>query len=186
MFTTTNLMALAAIGALSPVSAESNHYSLKSMINDVFSSRKLQSVEDDSDVEFEDYLDQVSGVLDTLGYNGDMDDILISDEDFDLWYEEHLEKQADWAEENKHLDRWSDRNKEKGWDYDDVQDEFSDFFDEYDISTMTADDFNDLELEFERTIAMLNRGEKSGKMRKASCKGDCPPDCRACRISWRI
>ena len=31
---------------------------------------------------------------------------------------------------------------------------------------MTADDFNELELEFERTIAMLNRGEKSGKMRK--------------------
>ena len=74
MFTTTNLMALAAIGALSPVSAESNHYSLKSMINDVFSGRKLQSVEDDSDVEFFDVV-KLGGELCELDESDTQEDV---------------------------------------------------------------------------------------------------------------
>ena len=57
------------------------------------------------------------------------------------------------------MDRWSDRNKDKGWDYDDVQAEFQDYFDEVDISEFTADDWNELEIEFERVVTMLNRGE---------------------------
>lgn len=61
------------------------------------------------------------------------------------------------------MDRWSERNKEKGWDYDDVQAEFQDYFDEVDISEFTADDWNELEIEFERVVTMLNRAEKSGK-----------------------
>ena len=61
------------------------------------------------------------------------------------------------------MDRWDERNKGKGWDYDDVQVEFEDFFDEKDISDYTAEDWNLLELEFERVISMLNRAEKSGK-----------------------
>lgn len=61
------------------------------------------------------------------------------------------------------MDRWSDRNKDKGWDYDDVQAEFQDYFDEVDISDFTADDWNELELEFERVVTMLNRAEQSGK-----------------------
>ena len=61
------------------------------------------------------------------------------------------------------MDRWSERNKNKGWDYDDVQAEFQDYFDEVDISEFTADDWNELELEFERVITMLNRAENSGK-----------------------
>jgi len=61
------------------------------------------------------------------------------------------------------LDRWSDRNRDKGWDYDDVQAEFQDYFDEVDISDFTADDWNELELEFERVVTMLNRAEQSGK-----------------------
>ena len=61
------------------------------------------------------------------------------------------------------MDRWSERNKNKGWDYDDVQAEFQDYFDEVDISEFTADDWNELEIEFERVVTMLNRAEKSGK-----------------------
>ena len=61
------------------------------------------------------------------------------------------------------MDRWSDRNKDKGWDYDDVQVEFQDYFDEVDISEFTADDWNELEIEFERVVTMLNRAEQSGK-----------------------
>ena len=61
------------------------------------------------------------------------------------------------------MDRWSDRNRDKGWDYDDVQAEFQDYFDEVDISDFTADDWNELELEFERVVTMLNRAEQSGK-----------------------
>ena len=61
------------------------------------------------------------------------------------------------------MDRWSERNKDKGWDYDDVQAEFQDYFDEVDISEFTADDWNELEIEFERVVTMLNRAEKSGK-----------------------
>lgn len=61
------------------------------------------------------------------------------------------------------MDRWSDRNKDKGWDYDDVQAEFQDYFDEVDISEFTADDWNELEIEFERVVTMLNRAEQSGK-----------------------
>lgn len=72
-----------------------------------------------------------------------------------------------WEEENQHLKRWDERNKGKGWDYDDVREEFSDYFEEKDPSDFTADDWNDLELEFDRVITMLNKGEKSGKMPKS-------------------
>ena len=64
------------------------------------------------------------------------------------------------------MERWDERNKGRGWDYEEVQDEFNEFFDENDISEFTADDWNDLEHEFEKVISMLNKGEESGKAPK--------------------
>ena len=83
----------------------------------------------------------------------------MGDEDINGWFDAQLEKQLARDEQDQHLDRWSDRNKDKGWDYDDVQAEFQDYFDEVDISEFTADDWNELEIEFERVVTMLNRGE---------------------------
>ena len=87
----------------------------------------------------------------------------MGDDDINVWFEAQLEKQLALDEQDQHLDRWSERNKGKGWDYDDVQAEFMDYFDERDIADFTADDWNELELEFERVITMLNRAETSGK-----------------------
>ena len=83
----------------------------------------------------------------------------MGDEDINGWFDAQLEKQLARDEQDQRLDRWSDRNKDKGWDYDDVQAEFQDYFDEVDISEFTADDWNELEIEFERVVTMLNRGE---------------------------
>ena len=83
----------------------------------------------------------------------------MGNEDINGWFDAQLEKQLARDEQDQHLDRWSDRNKDKGWDYDDVQAEFQDYFDEVDISEFTADDWNELEIEFERVVTMLNRGE---------------------------
>ena len=87
----------------------------------------------------------------------------MGEEDINEWFEAQLEKQLAKDEQDQHLDRWSDRNKDKGWDYDDVQVEFQDYFDEVDISEFTAEDWNELEIEFERVVTMLNRAEQSGK-----------------------
>jgi len=78
-----------------------------------------------------------------------------------------LKKQQAWDKKNQNPKRWDERNKGKGWNYKDVNEEFIDFFDENDISEFTADDWDNLELEFEKVITMLNKGEKSGKQPKA-------------------
>ena len=64
------------------------------------------------------------------------------------------------------MERWDERNKNRGWDEGDVQAEFSDYFARSDISEFTADDWDALEIEFENVMAMLNKGEKSGKGEK--------------------
>jgi len=49
---------------------------------------------------------------------------------------------------------------------DETREEFADFFDKKDVSEYTAEDWDDLELEFDRVYSMLEKAEKSGKVKK--------------------
>ena len=167
MFSLVPLNFLALISSLSIATASSHHTTHLEFVKHQIQESALASLAgkrrhlvDDSDDSDEDAFNELDAWLDVLDFQGD---IPLSEDEIDIWFEESLEKQMTWENENQHLDRWDERNKNKGWNYNEVQDEFSDFFSENDISNFTAEDWNDLELEFERVIKMLDKGEKSGK-----------------------
>ena len=66
-----------------------------------------------------------------------------------------MSKSEDDSTYERRKRRYSDTNRNDGWDYDEVKAEFEDFFDKKDVSEFTAEDWNEFELEFERVFAML-------------------------------
>ena len=97
-----------------------------------------------------------------LDFQGDFD---LSEDEIAIWFDETNSDITSDGDENRRS-RYNDRNRNDGWDYDEVKAEFEDFFDKKDASEFTAEDWNNFELEFERVFAMLQRGERSGKMPK--------------------
>lgn len=59
------------------------------------------------------------------------------------------------------VERFSDKNLEKGWDYDDVFDEFVGFFEEYDFDD-GQDHYNEVKKEFDAVWTLLEKGEENG------------------------
>ena len=121
-----------------------------------------RNLEDDTGDEDEDTYDELEAYLDLLDFQGDFD---LSEDEIAIWFDETNSDITSDGDENRRS-RYNDRNRNDGWDYDEVKAEFEDFFDKKDVSEFTAEDWNNFELEFERVFAMLQRGERSGKMPK--------------------
>lgn len=94
----------------------------------------------------------------------------MSEDMIDDWYRQQLEAATRYYAEDPNTrrepTRYSDRNRNEGWDYSDVRAEFEDFFDNNDIAEFTADDWNKLEQEFDAVFSMLEKAETSGKLQK--------------------
>ena len=91
------------------------------------------------------------------------DEIERMEPEIEKWLDENWNDQ--WREDSG--DRWDSVNKDLGWDLDQVQEEFDDFFSKNDASPIVFDGSapnEKFDLEVKNTMSLYDMGIKSGKV----------------------